>query len=200
MRASDDEPRLRARRKSVAAPATGVEDLGPTASRVLGRFRQIFNTVKTQFQQMERSAGIGGAQLWALSVIRDRPGIGINELAQALGIRQSTASNLVKSLVQRGLVATQRHAGDRRAVQLAILAQGRALLRRTPGPYSGVLVRAIAGMDARALARLDRELAGLIDALGADESAASIPLAQILTAPPRRRGRGATARDAQLDG
>ena len=31
--------------------------------------------MKTHFQQVERAAGLGGAQLWALSIVRDRPGI-----------------------------------------------------------------------------------------------------------------------------
>ena len=41
----------------------------------LRRFRRVFNAVKTHFQQVEKRAGVGGAQLWALSVIGARPGI-----------------------------------------------------------------------------------------------------------------------------
>ncbi|WP_083876668.1 MarR family winged helix-turn-helix transcriptional regulator [Ideonella sp. B508-1] len=91
--------------------------LDEPAARVLRRFRQVFNAVKTHFQQVERQVGVGGAQVWALSVIQARPGIGVNELAKALDIRQSTASNLVRALVDRGLVATSRAERDRRAVE-----------------------------------------------------------------------------------
>ncbi len=66
------------------------------ATRVLRQFRQVFNAVKTHFQQVERQAGVGGAQVWALSVVRERPGIGMNDLARALDVRQPTASNLVQ--------------------------------------------------------------------------------------------------------
>jgi DNA-binding MarR family transcriptional regulator len=69
------------------------------AARVLRQFRQIFNAVKTHFQQVEKIVGLGGAQVWALSVIRDAPDIGVCSLAQAMNIHQSTASNLVKTLV-----------------------------------------------------------------------------------------------------
>ena len=44
--------------------------------RVLRRFRLVFNAVKTHFQQVEKKAGVGGAQFWALSVIRAHPGLG----------------------------------------------------------------------------------------------------------------------------
>jgi DNA-binding MarR family transcriptional regulator len=161
-------------------PAHADASLEEPVVRVLGHFRQIFNAVKTHLQGLERSAGIGGAQLWALSVIHDRPGIGVNDLASALGIRQSTASNLVKVLVQKRLAAATRSAADRRSVRLEVLAAGRTLLRRTPGPYHGVLPDALASLDPRRLARLERELAGLIEALGEDERAARTPLAQIL--------------------
>ena len=49
----------------------------PSSTRVLRQFRVVFNAVKTHFRQVEREAGVGGAQLWALSVIDRRPGIGV---------------------------------------------------------------------------------------------------------------------------
>src|SRR5512132_618056 len=82
------------------------------AQRVLRQFRQVFNAVKTHFQQVERKVGLGGAQVWALSVIQQFPGIGVGRLAAAMQIHQSTASNLVKALVERGLVTMTRDVAD----------------------------------------------------------------------------------------
>ena len=147
------------------------------AARVLRQFRIVFNAVKTHFQQVERRAGIGGARVWALSVIRDRPGIGVNDLAAALNIRQPTASNLVKGLIEQGLVEARRGLPDRRAVQLHALAPGRAVLRRPPGPFAGVLPAALESLDPTVLARLEGDLGTLIDALGADQLGAQVPLA-----------------------
>ena len=65
---------------------------------MLRQFRVVFNAVRTHFQQVEKKVGIGGAQVWALSVIRRTPGAGVNSLAQAMNIHQSTASNLVRQL------------------------------------------------------------------------------------------------------
>jgi DNA-binding MarR family transcriptional regulator len=145
-------------------------EIGEAASQVLRRFRLVFNSVKTHFQQVEKKAGVGGAQLWALS--------GVNELARAMDIHQSTASNLVKGLITRGLVVGAKNGADRRAVQLRILPAGTAVLRRAPGPMSGVLPQALASLDARTLKRMDADLAKLITALNADERAANIPLGQ----------------------
>jgi DNA-binding MarR family transcriptional regulator len=145
---------------------------------VLRQFRLVFNAVKTHFQQVEKKAGVGGAQLWALSIVRDHPDIGVNDLAKSMDIHQSTASNLVKTLIARELVAGAKNGADRRAVQLRILPAGSAVLRRAPGPLTGVLPQALASLDASTLKRMDADLAKLITALNADERAAHIPLGQ----------------------
>lgn len=159
--------------------ATAAEATPEAAARVLRQFRLVFNSVKTHFQQVERKVGLGGAQVWALHVIHTQPGIGVNGLAAAMDVRQPTASNLVRALVAQGLVEVRKDGPDRRAVQLHVLPPATRVLRRAPGPYAGVLPQALASLDARTLARLEKDLDELIRALGADEHGARIPLAQI---------------------
>jgi len=151
----------------------------PPEVRVLRRFRLVFNAVKTHFQQVEKKAGVGGAQLWALSVIRAHPGIGVSKLASTMDVHQTTASNLVKALVTADMVVTEKNGPDRRAVQLRVLPAGSRVLRKAPGPFAGVLPEALATLDAATLERLDHDLALLIEALHADDHAAGIPLAQM---------------------
>jgi DNA-binding MarR family transcriptional regulator len=160
-------------------PAVVDPALSEPAQRVLRQFRQVFNAVKTHFQTVEKRSGIGGAQLWALSVIAECPGRGVNDLAQAMDIRQSTASNLVKGLAEKGLVNASRDGPDRRAVQLTVLPPGRRILAQAPGPFAGVLPGALARLDPQILRRLEQDLAALIDTLGVDERAATTPLADM---------------------
>jgi DNA-binding MarR family transcriptional regulator len=146
------------------------------ATRVLRRFRLVFNAIKTHFRSVERKAGISGAQVWALSVVRERPGIGVGDLAREMDVHQSTASNLLRALTEAGLVVADRGAADRRAVQLKITPAGLRVLKKVPGPFSGILPDALQRMDAATLARLERDLGKLIDELGVDGKGASIPL------------------------
>lgn len=157
--------------------AQGANDL--VAARVLRQFRQIFNTVRSHFQRVEASVGLGGAQAWALSVIAESPDIGVSRLAKAMTIHQSTASNLVKTLVERGLVGVTRDAGDRRAVMLRLRPAGARLLARSPGPFAGVLPGALAALDPKTLARLEADLKLLLGELHADPRSARIPLADL---------------------
>jgi DNA-binding MarR family transcriptional regulator len=149
------------------------------SARVLRQFRVVFNAVKTHFRQVEQSAGLGGAQVWALSVIRAQPGVGVKELARTLDIQQSTASNLVRALVERDLVEARRNGADRRTVALHLLDAGAAVLAKAPAPFAGVLPDALHALDAATLARLEVDLGKLIGILGVDSAAASVPLAEL---------------------
>jgi DNA-binding MarR family transcriptional regulator len=160
---------------SAPTPAAPVEP----ATRVLRRFRSVFNAVKTHFQQVEKKAGVGGAQLWALSVVQARPGIGVGALAQAMDVHQTTASNLVKAMLTSELVVASRDEADRRATRLRLTPRGARVLKKAPGPFSGVLPEALAALDAETLARLDSDLGKLLALLQTDERAAGIPLAQM---------------------
>ena len=164
--------------KRVPARTAADNELTPSAARVLRRFRIVFNSVKSHFRAVEKKAGIAGAQLWALSVIREHPGIGVGRLAQTMDIHQSTASNLLKPLLEMGLVVADRAHADKRAVHLQVSAAGARVLKKAPGPFSGVLPRALSDLDERTLARLDRDLGQLIELLGVDDSAAKVPLGQ----------------------
>lgn len=150
------------------------------ARRVLRQFRVVFNSVKTHFQQVEKVSGLGGAQVWALSIVRDSPGIGVGGLARAMDVRQPTASNLVRGLAGLGLLEVRREGADRRAVQLHLLPAGQRLLRRAPGPFAGVLPQALDALDRDALQRLEADLAVLIARLGADPQAGQVPLGQMV--------------------
>jgi len=82
----------------------GEERKKVASTQVLRKFRQVFNAVKSHFQQVEKKVGVGGAQIWALSVVHNKPGIGMNDLALAMDIHQTTASNLVRSLVKQEML------------------------------------------------------------------------------------------------
>ena len=153
---------------------------GPDAeARVLRRFRQIYAAVRTHFQWVEKRAGVGGAQFWALGVIGAQPGVGVSELARAMQVHQSTASNLVRALTERGFVLASRDGPDRRMVQLHLSAAGHDVLARAPGPHAGVLPQALSELDAQTLARLEHDLGQLIKVLGVNDEAPSVPLAQL---------------------
>ena len=129
---------------------------------VLEQFRIIVKSIRRHYQDVERRAGVSGAQLWALAQIAGQPGCQVGELARALAIHQSTASNLVRDLAARGLVSRERRGRDLRHVQLYVSAKGSRLLAAAPRPLIGVLQQALSELPAARLHVLHAELARVI--------------------------------------
>jgi DNA-binding MarR family transcriptional regulator len=144
--------------------------LTPEAASVLRKFRVIFNSVRRHFREIEQKAGVSGAHLWTLGVVADQPGIGVNDLAKALEVHQSTVSNLLKTLAAKKLVVAQRSEEDRRAVHLFVTAAGRKVLAKAPGPYSGVLPDALGELQPQVVKRLDRDLGTLVQVLNPEDA------------------------------
>ena len=117
--------------------------------------------------------------MWALGLVRENPGIGVTELARRMDVHQSTASNLVRSLVDKELLATAKDDADRRSVKLKILPAGSRALRASPGPFEGVLPEALNALDPDLLQRMHADLAVLIRALQAEGADPHTPLADL---------------------
>lgn len=155
----------------------GVKD--DAAAQVLQQFRIVLNVVKSHFQQVERTTGVSGSQVWALSVIQNKPGISVGELASALSVKQPTASVLARNLAHRGLVEARPVATDRRAVALHPLPGADRVLSQVPGPRSGVLPEALVTLDGETLERMRADLGRLITLLKADARIGAMPLDRI---------------------
>lgn len=140
------------------ADAGGISD--PVA--VLKLFRVIFQSVNRHSHEVERKAGMGGAQLWALAEISGRPRITVTELAKAMSIHQSTASNLLEKLESQHYIARNRSDEDRRVVLLTLTPQGEEVLSKAPLPHRGVLSDALLKLDQPSLVLLQGSLEKLV--------------------------------------
>lgn len=157
-----------------------LQDSQDPAVESLRRFRQVFAAVRAHFRQVEQITGTGAAQLRALSLLRVHPGLRISELAQAMDVHQSTASNLVKTLVERKLLSSARNGADARVLHLSLLPAGEKVLQRLQGQhYIGVLPQALQTLPPRVLKRLNADLDLLLAAMQADTAAAKSPLASL---------------------
>ncbi len=139
----------------------------PAAREALRQFRVVFGAVRQHFQAVEKACGVSGAQIWAMAALRQTPGMKVSELAQALSIHASTASNLLDKIEKSGLVRRERNSVDQRVVQLYLTAAGEKALENAPQPLTGILTHALGQLPDDALARLNQDLAVLIAHMGA---------------------------------
>jgi len=148
--------------------------------KVLKQFRIIYGSVRHHFRQVESACGVSGSQLWLLQEVARTPGIGVSELAEKLSIHQSTCSQMVEKLAQRGLLAKERSKADQRRVGLHLGEQASALLTAAPGPAQGVLPEALAALPEVDLQALQAQLEKVIAQLQMrDETFGDKPLADL---------------------
>ena len=164
---------------SDTAAEPGSERHEARAHEVLRKFRVVFSTVKNHFRDVELKCGVSGAQLWAISEIAERPGLRVSELAQAMSIHLSTASNLVGTLEKKGLVRKERGL-DQRVVFLHLTQQGIETVSRAPKPMIGILPDALQRLPEDELDALGDSMDKLIVMMQVkDETAAAKPLSDI---------------------
>lgn len=133
---------------------------------VLKQFRIVIRNIKTHYQDVEKSIGVSGAQLWALSIIAGKPGMTVGELAHDLAVHQSTASNLLERLAQLGFIERRRETSDQRVVSVYLTSEGESAIKHAPKPAIGLLQNALLTMDGGDLADLHESLHKLITAIG----------------------------------
>lgn len=147
-----------------------------TALRVLMQFRQAANSAKRHFRWIGDQCGVSGVHVWALWELSQAPGASVSDVARALAIHQSTASNLLDRLTRAGLLRRERGRADQRVSRLFVTPAGAALLRRAPSPVRAMLLQALVDLSDADLRQLETLLARLLAHMKVDRSAATRPL------------------------
>ena len=124
--------------------------------------RELGRALDEHSRWVETQCGLSALQLGALRALAATPGMKVSELAAALLIHQSTASNMLDKLEARGLLHRQRVGPDQRVVRLQLTTAGTKLLATAPRPDEGGLNAALRRLPPDALARLAADLGAVV--------------------------------------
>lgn len=94
---------------------------------------QVFSAAVTgllEAQVEEAGLDLALSQVRMLALIERLPSCGIGDLADYMGVSSAATSRAVERLVRHGLVDRATAGTDRRAVDLAVTPEGRAMVRR----------------------------------------------------------------------
>ena len=125
----------------------------------------IFRAIRAQAKLVEKNTGMNSTQLWMLWEIANAPGMKVTQLANILSIHQTTCSNLLDKIEEKGLIRRDRTGPDQRVVHLNLTEKGADLLKLAPQPAQGVVVSVLQQMSPEDLKNLDDNLGRLVDAL-----------------------------------
>lgn len=160
-------------------------ELSPDVVAVLMKFRELFKISAHHFQRIEADLGVSGSQLWAMSELQHHPGLKISELAAALSIHLSTASNLLDKLEKAKLIRRERADADQRVVRVYLTEAGETIVDKAPKPVHGLIPEALSKLPHETLDRLYHDLETLLQIIGVrDHTAALTPLAEMTKLQP----------------
>jgi DNA-binding MarR family transcriptional regulator len=117
----------------LAGPRAGPDtadgpDLGPLPHLVAYALRRTHIAVFNRFRRVFSEFDIRPAQLGALTILANNPGLKQSEVSAVLGIKRTNFGPLLDGLVARGLVRRAKVPTDRRAFGLHLTDEGRALI------------------------------------------------------------------------
>jgi len=115
------------------------------------------------------------AQILAIAASGATPGITVRWIADWLGVTAATASDAIRVLAEKGLVAKQPDPADRRSIRVALTDAGRREVRRV-GLVPEILLEALGDLDPDEQATLLRVVVKLIRAL---QQRGQIPVARM---------------------
>lgn len=141
-------------------------DGGGDAARALDALRRIVRALRVSSRAVERDVGISGAQLFVLRQLATAPRQSLNDLVARTLTHQSSVSEVVSRLVDRGFVSRRVAADDARRAELQLTAKGRALLRSAPQTVQTSLLDGFTRLPAAHRRSLADGLAAWIEASG----------------------------------
>lgn len=128
--------------------------------------RRLVRVLRSSNTEAERRAGITTAQLFVLKHIAECPGASVSDVAARTLTTQSTASEVVARLVDRGLVTRAAAEHDRRRATLSATDKGRELLRASSPPVQEQLIAALSRLPMIQQEAIARGLTAWLNAAG----------------------------------
>jgi DNA-binding MarR family transcriptional regulator len=157
---------MHASRPTALAERQRMADATESDEELATRLRVAVTRLNRRLRQ-QSLAGLSPAQASALGTVNRLASLTLGELAAAEQVQPPTATRLVTSLENTGLVTREADGADRRMVRVRITAEGRRTLQRIRTLKNAYLTRRLAALDPSEQA-LAETLTSLLEHLVAD--------------------------------
>jgi DNA-binding MarR family transcriptional regulator len=137
---------------------TVIQTLTTDPVAVANRLRPVLLQLARQLRREVHPLGVTGGQVTLLVAIKQKPGIGLRELAALEGISPAGMSGHVDRLERARLVERSPDPGDRRRIGLHVTAAGLRVLRLVRSRRTAWLAERLKGLEPDELDAIDAAL------------------------------------------
>lgn len=103
-----------------------------TEDQIVAAIRRIMRAVELHSRRLVEQVGLTGPQLAVLRAAAHSGPTPVGAIARAVHLSQPTVTGILDRLERRGFLQRMRAQHDRRAVNISVTDEGRALLERAP--------------------------------------------------------------------
>jgi len=135
------------------------------------RLRPVLLKLNRELRREIHSLGVTGGQVGLLVQIKDRPGIGMRELASLERMSVPGMSKFITRLEEAGLVQRAPVAGDQRRVGLSLTVGGHKVLRSVKSKRTAWLSARLRQLEPEQLEAIDAAIEPLVHLLEAEGAA-----------------------------
>jgi DNA-binding MarR family transcriptional regulator len=186
-------PVIQRSRARAASSSIEPASIGTDSIRAMEALRRLVRALSSSAREASSGGGLTGAQLFVLRQVDARPGLSIGQLAASTLSRQSTVSEVVSRLAERGLVARETSATDARQTELSLTASGRRAIAKFGATAQERLADGLASMSTARRRTLADALESWLSAAGM----ADVPAGMFFDDQPSAPARRATTRSAR---
>ncbi|MFC4307259.1 MarR family winged helix-turn-helix transcriptional regulator [Cohnella boryungensis] len=133
--------------------------------RIFSSFRELNQAFHQTILQTTQRLGITPVQYFVLSIVGEKPGIGLNELSEKIHSVTSTTSGIVERMVRSGWLERERPESDRRSIRLTLTSEGEQLRSNVKAMRATELSAALLGItpeDEKHLLRIHKQIVRII--------------------------------------
>ena len=135
------------------------------------RLRPVLLKLNRELRREIHSLGVTGGQVGLLVQIKDRPGIGMRELASLERMSVPGMSKFINRLEEAGLVQRAPVEGDQRRVGLSLTVAGHKVLRSVKSKRTAWLSARLRQLEPEQLEAIDAAIEPLVHLLEAEGAA-----------------------------
>ncbi|MBV8757725.1 MAG: MarR family transcriptional regulator [Deltaproteobacteria bacterium] len=149
-------------------PASKLQPAGETLQFLQGVW-ELVHALDVRSKRMAQTMGVTGPQRLVIRIVGQKPSQTASEIAQMLGKHPSTLTGVLARLEERGLLAREVDAEDRRRARFTLTAAGKKIDRERRGTVEAATRRALSRLEPTAVEAFASGLTILVEELERDD-------------------------------
>ena len=145
-------------------PASKLQPGGETLQFLQGVW-ELVHALDVRSKRMAQTIGVTGPQRLVIRIVGQKPSQTASEISQVLGKHPSTLTGVLARLEERGLLAREIDAADRRRARFTLTAAGKKVDRERRGTVEAATRRALSRLEPNAVEAFASGLTILVEEL-----------------------------------